>query len=108
MIFDFLFKKTKKKPAAKKAPKKAKVKEEFIGRITHYFPKVRAGIIRLTKPLNLGDTIHIKGTTTDLTQKVTSLQIDRAPIKRGAKGKEVGFGCKKRVRRRDKVYKIRP
>ena len=109
MLFDFLFKKAVKK--AKKSPKekksKLKPKEEFIGRITHYFPKVRAGIIKLTKPLSLGDTIHVKGTTTDLTQKITSLQIDNAPIKRATKGKLVGFGAKKRVRRRDKVYKIK-
>lgn len=110
MIFDFLFKKTAKKPAPKKkaVKVKAKAKEELIGRISHYFPKVRAGIIKLTKPVSLGDNIHVKGNTTDFTQKITSLQIDRAPIKRGTKGKEVGFGCKKKVRRRDKVYKIKP
>lgn len=98
-------KKVSKKPTGLKAKKPARVKEVLIGRITHFFPRVSAGVIKLKTDLVLGDTIHIKGHTSDFVQKVTSLEIDNKPVKRASKGKLVGFLSKQRVRRSDKVYK---
>ena len=95
MIFG-LFKK-------KKAVPNEKLKK--IGAITHYFPKVKAGVIKLSATLAVGDTIYIKGHTTDFKQKVASLQIDNAPIEKAAKGKEVGIKVKGRVRAEDEVYR---
>ncbi|MCD6539119.1 MAG: hypothetical protein J7K37_00205 [Candidatus Omnitrophica bacterium] len=86
---------------------KKKPKEELIGKITHFFPKVSAGVIKLRKGLSIGDTIHIKGHTSDFIQKVSSLQINNKPVKRAEKGKLVGVLVKERVRRKDKVYKIK-
>jgi putative protease len=96
-----------KKPARKKlrAPK-SKVQGKVIGRITHYFPQVMAGVIKLKDTLALGDIIKIKGHTTDFTQTVTSIQMDRVPITLGKKGQEIGLQVKSRVRRRDVVYKV--
>lgn len=98
------------KKAAKKVIKKAKkpVKAEkgFLGEITHYFPKVRAAVIKLIEPLAVGDKIKVKGHTTDFTQTVTSLQIDRVAISQAKKGDEIGFMVQSRVRRGDRVTKI--
>ncbi len=102
-----------RKPARKAAAKKRPLRklihigagEKIIGEITHYFPKVRAGVIKLTEPLSVGDTIKIKGHTTDFTQKVTSLQIDRAPLSAAKKGDEIGLLVQNRVRRKDIVIK---
>jgi len=123
VIFSFLFKSKKNQTKLKKktSPKslsiakkrasvskaKKKPKEELIGKITHFFPKVSAGVIKLKKSLSLGDTIHIKGHTSDFIQKVSSLQINNKPVKRAEKGKLVGVLVKERVRRNDKVYKIK-
>jgi len=66
----------KKKPVAKKKiikkvkAKKPVIKKEkgnVIGTITHYFPKVNAAVIKLKAPLVVGDTIKVKGHTTDFT-----------------------------------------
>ena len=77
-----------------------------MGEVTHYFPHVRAAAIKLKAPLSLGDNVGIKGHTTDFSQAVNSLQIDRQPIATGKKGQEVGLLVVSRVRRRDAVYKI--
>lgn len=101
-------KKVPVKKAAKKKPLKKparKFKENIIGVITHYFPKVRAAVIKLKKPLNTGDVIKIKGHTTDLTQTAASLQIDRVPVDSAKKGQEIGLLVNSRVRQHDKVYK---
>lgn len=98
-------KKTVKKPLVKKAPRQ-KTKENIIGTVTHYFPKVRAGVIKLKTPLAVGDVIKIKGHTTDFTQTVKSIQIDHVALDKAKKGDEIGLLVDSRVRRHDEVYKV--
>jgi translation elongation factor EF-Tu-like GTPase len=92
----------------KRIIKKPTKKQEgnLIGSITHYFPHVQAAVIKLKGPLKMGDTVKIKGHTTDLTQIITSMQIDRIDISNAKKGDEIGLQVSSRVRQNDKVYKI--
>jgi len=83
-----------------------KSKENIIGIVTHYFPKVRAAVIKLKAPLAIGDTVKIKGHTTDFTQNVTSIQIDRVTISLAKKGQEIGLLVNSRARQHDAVYKV--
>lgn len=85
--------------------KEIKEKQNIIGTVTHYFPKVRAAVIKLKGTLSLGDTIKLKGHTTDFTQSVTSMQIDRVPINQAKKREEIGLLVNSRVRQHDIVYK---
>ena len=64
-----------------------------------------AAVIKLKAPLAIGDTIKIKGHTTDFTQGITSMQIDRTPINQAKKGQEIGLLVNSRVRQHDLVYK---
>lgn len=98
---------SKKKAPRKAAVKKAKIQGELIGKVTHYFPHVSAGVVKIKKGiLAVGDKIWIKGHTTDFKETVTSLQIDRKPVTKAGKGDEIGLFVKSRVRRRDAVYKL--
>jgi len=100
---------SKKKSALKKKPiikKTTKNEGKLIGLITHYFPHVQAAVIKLKGPLAKGDTVKIKGHTTDITQIVTSMQINRVDIQTAKKGDEIGLQVSFRVRQQDKVYKI--
>lgn len=96
----------RRKPAAKaKKPGIKKPKGKAIGLVTHYFPKVRAAVIKLKAPLTTGDAVKIKGHTTDFQQVVSSMQIDRVPIDQAKKGQEIGLLVNSRVRQHDLVYK---
>lgn len=101
-----------KKPAAKrKTVKKVAVSKKasegvVVGTITHYFPHVRAAVIKLKKPLAVGDTIKIKGHTTDFTEHITSMQIDRVAVNSAKKGQEIGLLVESRVRQHDVVYRV--
>ncbi len=75
--------------------------------ITHYFPKVRAAVLKLSRPLSIGDPIWIKGRTTDFRQTVGSLQIDRRPITTARPGQDVGLEVMRDVRQGDKVFSLR-
>lgn len=94
----------KPKPVKKTAVKKRITKEKVLGKVTHYFPKVRAAVIKLKDKLAVGDTIKIKGHTTDFTQTISSMQIDREPIRKAKRGQEIGLLVDSRVRRHDIVF----
>ncbi len=98
---------TPKKKTAKKAKRPAlkKVKKNIIGIVTHYFPKVRAAVVKLKAPLKAGDTVKIKGHTTDFTQNIASMQIDHVPVSVAKKGQEIGLLVDSRVREHDIVCK---
>ena len=99
-------KKAVKKRAVKKTRVVKKAKENIIGTVTHYFPHVRAAVIKLKAPLVIGDVLKFKGHTTDFLQNITSMQIDRVPITQAKKGQEVGLLVDSRVRQHDTVSKI--
>ena len=81
--------------------------EEEIGKITHFFSKINVGVLELVKgELRIGDTIHIKGHTTDFYQKVESMQVEHAPIESAEKGMEVGLKVEASVRQGDLVLKV--
>lgn len=97
----------KKRPVKKVPARKvsAAKKPKVIGIVTHYFPKVRAAVVKLKAPLSVGDTVKFKGHTTDFTQTVTSMQIDHVPVKQAKKGAEIGLLVESRVRQHDTACK---
>jgi len=82
-------------------------KEKLIGKITHYFAKIKVGIIELKKPLKTGEIIHVKGATSDFEQKVDSMQIEHEEVKKAKKGAAIGLKVKDKVREGDQVYKVK-
>jgi translation elongation factor EF-1alpha len=81
--------------------------EEEIGRVTHYFSRINVGVVELTKgSLKVGDTIHIKGHTTDLYQKIESMQMEHAPVQSAKKGESFGLEVDSQVRQHDLVYLV--
>lgn len=81
--------------------------EELVGKITHYFSKIEVGIVEITKgSLAVGDTIHIKGSSTDFEQKIDSIQIEHEQVEKAKKGDAIGLKVKDKVREGDEVYKV--
>jgi hypothetical protein len=101
-----LVKKTRAAVRPKPAPT-AKLKAQPAGVITHYFPKVRAAVVKCSKTLVLGDPIWIKGATTDFRQTIGSIQIDRKPIEKARPGQEIGLEVLRDVRPGDKIYAVK-
>jgi putative protease len=83
--------------------------EEVIGKVTDYFAKIGVAGIQVTAGwLGVGDTIRIKGHTTDLTQAVESLQVEHESVARAQAGQTAGIRVKERVRKGDTVLKVTP
>ena len=81
-------------------------KENLVGKITHYFGKIEVGIVELSKGLSVGDTIHIKGSTTDFEQTVDSMQIEHENIEKAKKGEVIALKVKDKVKEGDEVYRV--
>jgi len=80
-------------------------KEKPIGKIFTYYSKIGVAAIDLTGVLKIGDTILIKGATTDFEQNVDSMQIDGKEVKSAKKGQSIGIKVADKVRPKDTVYK---
>ncbi|MEA2085818.1 MAG: EF-Tu/IF-2/RF-3 family GTPase [Chloroflexota bacterium] len=80
--------------------------EEVIGQVSDFFAHPVVAGIQLTGTLKAGDSIHIKGHTTDLEFTVESMQIDNVNVTEARAGDAIGIKVSERVRRGDTVYKV--
>jgi putative protease len=62
-------------------------------------------VVELKGTLKVGDTIAVKGPTTDFEQKVDSMQIEHANVPKAEAGQSIGLKMAERVRETDVVYK---
>jgi putative protease len=82
--------------------------EERVGVVSDYFAKIGVAAVSVEKEIQVGDTLHFKGHTTDLTQKVESMQIEHQSVAVAKAGDSVGIKVSERVRKGDIVYKVLP
>ena len=81
--------------------------EEQVGVVTHFFGKIGVAAVRITAgEIKVGDTIHIKGHTTDVTQTIDSIQMEHGSVPAARPGDEVGIKVAEIVREHDAVYKL--
>ena len=81
--------------------------KEEIGEVFNFFAKPSVAAIRITSgEVKVGDTILIEGKTTNLTQKIESMEIDRVKVQVARAGQGIGIKVLERVRPNDKVYKL--
>ena len=83
--------------------------EQKIGIVTHYFGKIGVAALKITDgELKVGDTIHIKGHTSDFTQAVDSMQVEHESVDVARAGDEIGIKAAEYVREHDEVYRVMP
>ena len=76
---------------------KEKPKETLIGEVMSFYIHINVIAIQLSAPLKIGDKIHVKGATTDFTQKVDSMQIEHKEIDSAKKGEVIGMKVDEKV-----------
>jgi len=79
---------------------------EQIGAVRHYYSKIGVAVVDLTAKIAVGDTVRVKGMTTDLRQKVESMQIEHADVQNASAGQSIGLKVAEKVREGDLVYKV--
>jgi translation elongation factor EF-Tu-like GTPase len=81
--------------------------EKEIGFVEHFFGHLSVAAIKITgHALKVGDTVHIKGHTTDFTEKIQSMQIDNKDVHEAKAGDDIGVKMIGKCREHDKVYLV--
>jgi hypothetical protein len=79
-----------------------------IGVVTHYYSHLSVATLRLESgTLRVGDVIHIRGHTTDFSQRVESLEVNNAPVTEVGPNDDFGLKVIQHAREHDVVYKVR-
>jgi putative protease len=98
------------RPAAKPAPASPATMAppgERIGVVTHYYSHLSVAVVKLEAArLRVGDTIHIRGHTTDFQQRVDSLQVNHVSVQEVGPGDDFGLKVREHAREHDVVYKV--
>ena len=79
---------------------------ERIGEVIHYYGKISVAVLRLSRGLKIGDSVHFLGRHTDFQQKITSMEIEHQAVSEVKAKKEVAVKVDQRVRRGDTVFRI--
>ena len=83
--------------------------EQRIGVVTHYYSHLSVATLQLEPgaTLRVGDAIRILGHTTDFTQRVESLEVDRKPVLEVGPNDDFGLKVVDHAREHDVVFKVR-
>jgi len=81
--------------------------EEEIGTVNDFFARPVVAGIELTGTLKVGETVHIKGHTTDITMVVESMEVNNVKVQVANARDQVGVKVTDRVRRGDRVYLVK-
>ena len=81
--------------------------ETRIGTVTHYYGHLHvAGVTITDSELHTGDTIRVKGHTSDFEQKVESMEIDHEAVEVARPGDQIGLMVIEHAREHDTVYVV--
>jgi putative protease len=101
----------KKPKVAKRAapPPPPPLPGERIGVVTHYYGHLSVAVVKLEPgvTLRVGDNIHVKGHTSDFSQRVDSLQIGHAPVQEVGPNDDFGMKVVEHAREHDVVYRVK-
>ena len=78
-----------------------------VGTVTHYFSHLMVAVVKVDAGvLREGDTIHIKGHTSDFRQRAGSLELDHIQVPAARVGESVGLKVVEHAREHDIVYLV--
>lgn len=81
--------------------------EVRIGKVTHYFGHLSVAVVAVESgTLSVGDTVHVKGHTSDFTQVVESLHIEHDAVQTVSAGQSAGLKVVEHAREHDEVFKV--
>jgi putative protease len=82
--------------------------EERIGIVTHYYTHLGVAIVKLESgSLRQGETVHVKGHTSDFVQPIESMEVEHMHVEEVRPGQSFGLRVKEHAREHDVVYKVK-
>ena len=79
--------------------------ETEIGSVMTYYSNIGVAAIDLTGNVKVGDTIIIRGHTTDVEHVIDNMEIDHKSVQEAKSGDQIGIKVASKLRKKDRVYK---
>jgi translation elongation factor EF-Tu-like GTPase len=76
---------------------------EQAGVVEHYYNRIKVAVVRVERPLRVGDWVRIRGAHDDLRARIKSIEMDHKPLERAEPGQKVGIKLRKRAHARSVV-----
>jgi translation elongation factor EF-1alpha len=77
-----------------------------VGRVEHFYSKASVAVVEVLASLKKGDKILIRGSTTNISQIVESMEAEHKQLMEAQAGERIGLKVAERVRENDIVYKV--
>ena len=78
--------------------------KDVLGKVIHYYDKIGVAVIKLSKPLKVGDSVKFVHGENEFTQSIESMQLEHVQVERGKKGQEVAVKVDKETKSGTQVY----
>ena len=80
------------------------VKDNSIGKITHWYDKISVAVVKLDKALQIGDKIKIKHGDQEFEDTVTSMELNHQPVQSGKKGQEIAIKLAQKAGENSEIF----
>jgi len=78
-----------------------------VGKVTHYFDRIRVAVVQLERPLSVGDYVQfVKRGYVLFDQEITSMQVNHESIASAPAGAEVAIRVIDEVARNTEIRKV--
>ncbi len=101
-------KRSAKKPKKKTAPKEKPIRKtqgKLVGRVIHYYDKIKVAVVKFSAPVKKSDTVRFEGGGKSFSQALASIEKDHKKVAAVKKRQEVGVKVAKQVREGYRVYR---
>lgn len=78
--------------------------EQEVGKVIHYYDKIKVAILKLTGTLSVGDRVTFRRHEQEFEQTIQSMHINHEPIQTAEKGKVVGVKVFQEVKEGAEVF----
>jgi len=82
------------------------VEKKFVGKVSHFFPKISVAVLDLEDTVSVGDKISIENPAGSFEQEITSMQIEHENIEAAEAGQSIGLKVVQKAKEGSKVYKL--
>ena len=80
------------------------VKKDLVGRVVHFYDKIGVAVIKLEKPLKVGNNVKFVHGENEFTQTIESMQLEHVQVESGKKGQEIAVKVDKEAKSGTQVY----
>jgi len=78
--------------------------KDLLGKVIHYYDKIGVAVLKLKKPLKVGDLVKFVKGDNEFRQAIESMQLEHTSVSKGKSGEEVAVKVEQEAKKGTLVY----